>query len=448
MSNLHTIANELLDEIASYLGPSDTSSFLITCRSLYFRLEPAMIRHALAPKSGIHPLHWAADGGFLPLVKFLVTRFPVDHVNATGSTPLHSAVWTRRLVVADFLLLQGADVNHVDRCGLTPLHYVCHNIRTTNSAEATVRLLLAGGADVHIQGRTPPCVPLAVAIHAGLLGVARILLDAGADPNWVNIHGEPLALTAARDGKKEVLELLLDFGADINGSNHHQSNPLLITAQYGNLAIVQLLVERGANLDCMDNDGDTPLILAIVCQHQEIAEYLIGREGVDIARANRLGDSPLTLAALVGYDTVLRRLLEVGQLDVNYVDGRGYTALHLAVFNGWPGVVMTLLTNGANIEVVDSHNVTPLVTAIETKNLPIAKILIDHGANPSNHGVGASPPLTVACREGFVETVVLLLGLGVDINCKDYAGVTAMEQAVMQGDSVVIELLAAYSLGA
>lgn len=329
MPNLHTIANELLDEIASYLGPLDTSSLLITCHSLHFRLQSAMIRHALAPKDGIHPLHWASENGHLPLVKFLVTRFPVDHPRTTGSTALHAAVWgcsnnllVNNLPVVNFLLHQGADINHIDDRGLTALHYACSTVQTPESAEAIVRRLLASGANIHVQGETPPLVPLAIALFAGRLSVAHLLLDAGADPNSRNRRGEPLVLTAARDGKVEVLELLLDFGADINGSNRHRSNPLLLAAQYGHLAMVKALVGRGANLDCADNDGDTPLILAIKCQHKEIAEYLISREGIDIVKANNAGETPMTLAAFEGYDVVLERLQEM-HFHVNYMTDSG-----------------------------------------------------------------------------------------------------------------------------
>lgn len=257
ISNLYTIANELLDEIASYLGPLDTSSLLTTCHSLRFRLEPAMIRHALAPKHGLHPLLWASEHGHLHLVKFLVTRFPVDYQNTTGSTALHTAVWrcntnplVNNLLVVNFLLRQGADINHMDNRGLTAIHYACGTVQTLESAEATVICLLASGADIHLKAKRPLLVPLAVALLAGRLGVARILLHAGADPNSRNKDDEPLVSIAARDGTVGVLELLLDFGADINGSNSHQSNPLLLAAQYGYLAIVKILVEKGTNLDC------------------------------------------------------------------------------------------------------------------------------------------------------------------------------------------------------
>lgn len=448
MPNLHTIANELLDEISSYLGPLSTASLLITCRSLSFRLQPAMIRHALAPKHGVHPMHWAAENGHLPLVKFLVTRFPVDLPGTAGRTALQASAWSRKnLLVMDFLLLQGADVNRTDDCGLTALHYSCERtMGDAESAEAAVQLLMSHGADIHVEGESPPLVPLTVALYSGFLNVARILLDAGADPNWRDSGDEPFVLTAAREGDQDVLELLLDYGANINASNRHQSNPLLIAAQYGHLGLVKMLVERGARLDCSDNDEDTPLILAVGYRHEEMAEYLVGLEGVDMRSMNRGRNTPLTLAAFLGYDGVIRALLET-DCDVNHIDGRGSTALHLAVLQNKAGPVATLLVNGANPEFANSRGETALLIAIKRKNLPIATMLITHGADPNNEGILGTPPLIRACQVKCAEIVSLLLEKGVDINCKDADGVTAMEEAEAQDDPVFVELLVAHARG-
>lgn len=275
MSKILTIPNELLDEITSYLEPLATSYLLITCRSLFSRLAPAMLRHAIAPKGDIHALHWASEMGHLSLVKTLLPIFPV---------------------------------NHPDECGTTALHYASLAAVTNETAESIVRLLIAHGAEPNIEA---PSVPLHVAVYTQSLKLALLLLNAGANPNWRDGANEPLVIKAARTGGS-ILELLLEHGADINSCNSHGSNPLLIAAQYGHLEMVKMLVEKGAKLDCADGDGDTPLILAIGQRRKDVSEYLVGREGIDILSANVVGDTPVDLAAAVGYDNVLRVLVERG----------------------------------------------------------------------------------------------------------------------------------------
>lgn len=348
MSNITTIPNEVLDEITRHLGPSATSHLLITCRSLSSRLAHDMFRHAIAPKDSLHALHWAAEKGHLPLVQFLITRFPVDIHDENHRTALQLAAGSRNnVLVLEHLLLNGAEINHADDDGLTALHYACQgNGGSEEISEATVRLLITYGADVD---REVPFVPLRFAICASSTNIMRILLKAGANPNPSVLNGtiEPLIVTAARGGRApKMLELLLDYGADINASSSHRTNPLLIAAEYGNLKLVEFLVKRGANLDCADNDGDTPLILAIGQGRQAVAEYLVGLEGIDILSTNIRGRGPVTLAAQLGYDAVLRRLLRRGA-PVETMDIIGRTAFQVAEAFGKHGIMRTLLEHGA-----------------------------------------------------------------------------------------------------
>lgn len=383
MANLLNTPNELLDEIASYLGPLETSRLLITCRSLSSRLAPAMYHHAIAPKDRMLALHWAAERGHLPLVKLLLGVFPVDLSSATGGTPLQAAAWAgNNLLVLEHLLLHGADINHTDYCGLTALHYACERtVATAETAETTVRFLIAHGADVNIEGRSPPFTALVIAIHSNFNNVARALLEAGANPNWGEGRGDPLVFTAAREGYTEAMELLLSFGANINSCNAHHSNPLLLASQYGHLDIVKLLVEKGANLLCADNDLDTPLLLAVGYNRANIAEYLLGIEGVDITSTNRAGDTPLHRAAFGGHDVVIEMLLEKGcPLDV--VDRQGCTALHIAARNGREGIVKALLEKGANMEIVHRYGRTALALASLNMHSSIVEMLIGNGGDP------------------------------------------------------------------
>lgn len=382
MSYLLSIPNELLDEIASHLGPLEISHLLATCHSLSARLAPAMYQHAIAPKGDTHALHWAAEAGHLPLLKLLVTVFPIDHLSRIGGTALQTSALARNNpLILEHLLLHGAHVNHIDDCGLTAIHYACERrTATAEAAETTVRILIAHGANVNTEGRTPSFVPLRVVLNSHFLNVARVLLEAGADPNWRDHTDDALILTFAREGYTQAVELLLEFGAEIDCHNDHHSNALLLASQYGHRKTVKLLIEKGANLQCQDNDEDTPLILAIGYGRLDIAEYLLGVEGVDIQSPNSRGDTPLHLAAWGDRGKFIETLLEMGS-PVDAVNRAGFTALHIAVRNGSESIVMALLEKGANTEIAHNHGDTALVTATIGMHLSIAEILIAHGAN-------------------------------------------------------------------
>lgn len=398
MHGLLTIPNELLDDISSYLNPLATFNLLITCRSFSSRLAPAMLRHAVAPKGGFPALHWAVLRKHLPLVQRLVTILPVDFPDDTGSTALHAAAMMRNnLPILELLLLHGADVTHIDDQGLTALDYACEPTnRPEASVEATVRLLIAHGADANVPSENPP---LRRALDSPFLRVAKLLLDAGANPNIKSKHGEPLVVIVARARHPEALQLLFNYGADINATDSSRDNPLLIAAKYGPLEMVKVLVENGANLGCVAHNGNTPLILAVMNEHQDIAEYLVGLEGVDIVSLDGTGISPVSLAVLALYDDLLRKLLERGA-QVDHENQRGLTALHIAVLMERIEIVEILLEHGADTEIADPRGDTPLLSAMKMGSVPISSILITGGADTVRSGMAGPSPLSVASQMG------------------------------------------------
>ena len=67
--------------------------------------------------------------------------------------------------------------------------------------------------------------------------------------------------TAVADGKLEAARLLLDAGADPNRSSYTPYLHMAIHA--GNLAMIKLLLKAGADPNVKDRDGQTALALAL-----------------------------------------------------------------------------------------------------------------------------------------------------------------------------------------
>lgn len=71
-------------------------------------------------------LHWASRNGHLPLMKYLLTPYPVDLEIHYGITPLQAASWScTNTLTVECLLLHGAAVNHGDASGITAISYAC-----------------------------------------------------------------------------------------------------------------------------------------------------------------------------------------------------------------------------------------------------------------------------------------------------------------------------------
>ena len=131
--------------------------------------------------------------------------------------------------------------------GSTPLTRALGELERDPGQLATIRTLLAEGADPNQEGEE---MPLALAIRAvSDVGNAPVemLLDAGANPNAVDQFGEPLwvhSLTTATDGS--LLRLLLERGADPRTTDRggHSAVWQAVAVQQWRLAT--MLVQRGA----------------------------------------------------------------------------------------------------------------------------------------------------------------------------------------------------------
>jgi ankyrin repeat protein len=121
--------------------------------------------------------------------------------------------------------------------GWTALHLAAH----FGHADA-VQLLLRHGANVRARSTNPlDNEPLHAALAGRSLDVARLLLDAGADPNAVE---------------------------------HGGYAPLHQAAEPGDLPLIRLLLDRGARPDRKDDQGRTPLDLAEAGGHTLAVDML------------------------------------------------------------------------------------------------------------------------------------------------------------------------------
>lgn len=101
----------------------------------------------------------------------------------------------------------------------------------------------------------------------------------------------------------------------------------------GNLEAVRRHLAAGAEMDAtfvapgIPGSGATPLHLAVLCNHEEIAQCLIAKRANLNARArDEHGGTPLHWAAALGRFEMARQLIEAGA-DVNAADKNGFTPL-------------------------------------------------------------------------------------------------------------------------
>lgn len=278
------------------------------------------------------PLHYAAAGGHLAIVRLLFEhKSDVNAKTKGGQTPLFAAIEKDRIEVAKFLLANQAGPNVKANDGSTLLGAAVRQLNLE-----LVKLLLAAGADVNANG-----IPLGSAPTSSGSAVANIL--------------SPLAFAASK-GKTELTELFLKNRADVNAQDDYGNTPLSWASRNGHVKMVKWLLDNGADPNLKNRAGDTPLHLST---SKQIHELLLARQA-EVNAKNELGWTPLHFAVRAeGAKELIELLLSKGA-DVNAVDANGQSALFLAVMDQNKESVESLLRHGADVKAKDKGGHTPL----------------------------------------------------------------------------------------
>jgi ankyrin repeat protein len=132
------------------LDPKGNPMLIVAIRDKSIKVAELLIANPatdvnLANKSGENPLMMASIEGELPLVETLVLKKKAD-VNKSGWAPLHYACTTGKLIVAQFLVANGAKVNALSPSDTTPLM-----MAVSSGNDQLIKFLLDNGADLRMR---------------------------------------------------------------------------------------------------------------------------------------------------------------------------------------------------------------------------------------------------------------------------------------------------------
>lgn len=195
----------------------------------------------------------------------------------SGGTALMHAAGGGHSDVVLLLIEKGADVNAQDRDGATALMDAA-----LGGAEDAAHILIESGAAVNSMGKEGGTPLMAAALTSillrrgeGRLGVARLLIEEGADVNAKNSGCWPNWWAAAIQRHQVVLKDLTQIpGADIDGKNSDGWTALMYAARARNMKMTELLIASGADLEMRDNKGRTARDIAEELGAEETAAKL------------------------------------------------------------------------------------------------------------------------------------------------------------------------------
>uniref|UniRef100_A0A671R2J4 Ankyrin-1-like n=1 Tax=Sinocyclocheilus anshuiensis TaxID=1608454 RepID=A0A671R2J4_9TELE len=394
-------------------------------------------------KKGNTALHIAALAGQEQVVTELVNYGAnVNAQSQKGFTPLYMAAQENHLEVVKFLLDNGANQTIPTEDGFTPLAVALQqghenvvallinhgtkgkvrlpalHIAARNDDTRTAAVLLQNDPNPDVLSKVfktfTGFTPLHIAAHYENLNVAQLLLNRGADVNFMPKNGITPLHIASRRGNVIMVRLLLDRGAKIDAKTKDELTPLHCAARNGHVRIIEILLDQGAPIQAKTKNGLSPIHMAAQGDHLECIRQLLQYNAeIDDITLDHL--TPLHVAAHCGHHRMAKVLLDKGAKP-NTRALNGFTPLHIACKKNHMRVMDLLLKHSASLEAVTESGLTPLHVSSFMGHLNIVKILMQKGASPhASNVVTGHTSLHIASREGHAQTASILLDMNAQL---------------------------------
>lgn len=384
--------------------------------------------------------------------RFLPIAILVLHAAAIPAMDLHEAVYAGDVQQVRQLIAAGADVGAPNQFGATPMA-----LAAVVADPAMLQVLLKAGADAdspNAEGETA----LMVVARTGNVEAAKLLLKSGANlqarEQW---GGQTALMWAAAQSQPEMIRFLLSRGARVNERATVRDwqrrvtaegrpkdmyrgglTPLLYSAREGCLECARVLLEGGADINLTDPDGTTPLVMALLNVNWDTAKFLIER-GADINYWDVYGQTPLYVAVDMNTLPVGRRI-ELPSTD----RAEGIDIIRLLLDRGAnPNAQLKLRPRYRNIpndryrDPMIVWGTTPLMRAAKAGDVPVVRLLLEHGALADLANSLGVTPLMAAAGDGHIhdptrgrfrteddalQCYELLHAAGADVNARTILG--------------------------
>lgn len=295
----------------------------------------------LERSNGVFSPHEAAATGDMNLLREAqVEKHTVNMPDELGKTPLDIAAENGHASAVAHLLSVGASATEqTERLAATPAVreliagamqkrrlelQLCEAVASGNLPEA--RKLLALGVSANAMSHDHQMSVLMQAVAVSRVWMVRVLLENGADPNYVNVQSKSVLHVAAAQSTPEIVSCLLAAGADPMMQGNNGATPLHDAVWQRRTDLVKALLPAYKVLNYNPDGGrnGTPLEMAIYGGSQSIVQAFISA-GTDLRGACFAKRPPLVAAVKSGKTEIVRTLYQAGA-DPDARDSSGKSA--------------------------------------------------------------------------------------------------------------------------
>jgi len=313
------------------------------------------------------------------------------------------------------LIQQKADINAPQIDGATAVHWAVYK-----DDSEILDMLIAAGARVDVANREG-VTPLHMACLYGDAAILEKLLKAGASAKQKGPAGETMLMLAARNGNPEAIKLLLASGAEVNAREPKRGTTALMWAvEQRHPSAVKALLDGGADFAAKSGGAGLPRNYMSGKVNTTAVDAAALRQ-MRAAAAGRTYEEQLKTEGVGGrFGGSDRSQLQVGQQGQGQRGGRGGQAQRGNVANAAP-VAVPEDDNDQDVIIAGlvgtgGGGLTALTLAAREGDIESAKLLLDKGANVNQVTEYGWSALLTATNNRHYKLAEYLIERGADVN--------------------------------
>lgn len=390
-------------------------------------------------------LQYACSEGRPIIADLLLTQMPkeVDYIHPNSPRPILCAVWFEKPRTIKVPLKHGLDVNEVSSFD----HGNALYLAVQKGRLDIFQLLLEHKPKIDInytvKGDIPPIIMALSCSPKVRLGILRLSLDNGADPDRREGIGSgqwgrtALLWACAMESQDapEIIRLLLDHSVDIEAMDYEGWTPAYTAAAFGLINNLRLLVDAQADLYAACGDAQWNTLQAAYA-NLGIVRLLLDK-GMDPFNGYDASLSALQLSARYNQTSCVKFMLHCSE---ELKESAMNEALHNAVIYSCPGPVRYLLDEGADVNHTHGMN-TLLSLALETGYIAIIRMLLEFRLELDHKDMGDKTLLHFTAANTTMSTLKLLVNAGAKVDGLDNDGESPLSCAVRLGNIDAVRYL-------
>lgn len=360
---------------------------------------------------GAVPLHYAAENGHLEICEILVAAIGKDMIyqqDVNRKTPLHCALYRRKLKTITYLLQMNSDLVRPDIYGNTCLDLIRQ--QTSKDIDFIITKLqldcIDGGLKYYLAY---------VAIKNSNIKQSRQLTEK-LQVRHDDQLGESLLHIAVDLGDKDVIENLIRNNFDLARRDVKQHLPFHRACVKGNKQLANLLFFPGMD----DSDISKGAVLAMksmcssICTDLRAQKPSLVMEELSVCSMTQQLDAELRKVNKGGkgrerdlkdWEDTFKNVIpllqkEEGVLESYVVD---------CSYHNLPNSLIMLKSLGASFNERDYMGRSPLHEATQNNSCKAIEILLKGKGNPNLVDWRGSSPLHYACEKGNLQSVKVLM---------------------------------------